>query len=218
VKRFFVSYPKSGRTWVRYIFLRLELEEAVRFHHDQFGFKDRAKPPLDFELEPRLARYARVERLVYFERDPRDVMLSLYGQITGRYRDKFGYTGGISAFLRDPYFGAESLRRFRDMWGEMCRRLGFQTESYEACHADTAGTVRRMLDYYGLAASDAALAQAVTAARIESMREAELAGAVDRGWLRPKGGWTKVGRGEVGGYRAALSAADIEYLNRVFDL
>ena len=38
MQRQFVSYPKSGRTWIRYILTQLGLDPHIQFHHDRFEF------------------------------------------------------------------------------------------------------------------------------------------------------------------------------------
>ena len=83
-------------------------EEPIpgEFHHDGFEFNDGAKPPHDFNQANRLSTYAKIDRLVYLERDPRDVMVSLYFQVTKRFKDFFRYEEDISTFIRDDYFGA----------------------------------------------------------------------------------------------------------------
>lgn len=216
--RHFVSYPKSGRTWIRYIFAQLGVEQLVTFHHDGFEFNDGAKPPHDFDLTGRLARYSHVDRLVFLDRDPRDVMVSLYSQITGRFRDLFAYNGNPSDFLRDDYFGATNLKRFREMWKQITGSHGFLVVSYEACHTDTEQTVHKILDYYDLAVAPQRVSYAVRNATFQRMREVEQASMFPHAWLRPRNGSLKVRRGRVGGFRDALCAEDVAYLNGVFNL
>lgn len=213
-----VSYPKSGRSWVRFILVELGLGHEVRFQHDGFEFNNGERPPHDFDLDARLARYARLKRVVYLERDPRDIMVSLYHQVTGRFRDFFGYQGDLSNFIRDPYFGAENLRRFRANWDTLVERLHLHRISYEACHRDMFSVMRGLIDYYGFDVDDDRLAAAVAAGQFENMREVERSGTFPEPWLRPRNEAPKVRRGEVGSYRDVLGPADIDYLNRVFAL
>ncbi|WP_169980194.1 sulfotransferase domain-containing protein [Tautonia rosea] len=216
MNRQFVSYPKSGRTWIRFLLTQLDLDPQIVFHHDRFEFNDGARPPHDFDLERRLRDYAQVDRLVYLERDPRDTIVSLYHQVTGRFRDFFAYEGTLSDFVRDDYFGAETLHRFRVMWAELADRLGVLRVSYEQCHEDLEGTVRRILDYYGFEVSPDRLAKAVQLADFDSMKRLEQSGTFAQPWLRPRNGAPKVRRGTVGGFRDALGPDDIAYLNTIF--
>ncbi len=214
--RQFVSFPKSGRTWIRYMLGQLGLDTAVQFHHDQFEFNDGAKPPHNFDLPSRLVHYRTIDRVVYLERDPRDVMVSLYWQVTGRFRTFFNYEGSISEFIRDDYFGAHNLHRFRLMWAEIVRELGFLAVSYEACHADSVATLERILAYYELDATRPAVVAAADSATFDKMKAVEQSNSFPEPWLAPKNGFPKVREGKVGGHRHALSQEDIVYLDSVF--
>jgi Sulfotransferase domain len=145
MERHFISYPKSGRSWIRYILAQLGRESLIQFHHDGFEFNDGSKPALDFSADARLGRYAGDVRLVYLQRDPRDILVSLFYQVTGRFRDYFGYTGSISDFIRDEYFGASNLQRFREMWQEIAAQRNLLVVSYEGCHADMLGSMCQIL-------------------------------------------------------------------------
>lgn len=218
MQRHFISYPKSGRSWIRYVLYNLGMSKEVVFHHDRFEFNDGSRPPHDFDLVWRRNLYGKVDRIVFMTRDPRDVMVSLYFQITGRFADMYGYTGTLSEFLRDDYFGAEALKRFREIWIELSKDENLLTISYEACHEDLRSVVERILHFYGFRIESASLAEAIEAADIEKMREVEQAGTFEEPWLRPRIGAHKVRLGKTGGYRDVLGESDIAYLNHVFEL
>lgn len=210
-----ISYPKSGRTWLRYILTQLDLVRYVEFHHDGFEFSDPRMEPHNFDRPARLRRYAE-QRIVYLERDPRDVMVSLYFQITGRMRDIYDYQGTISAFLRDEYFGAGTLKQFREMWAELAPALCCLKVTYEECHRDMTLVTQRILGFYGFEIPRARLSEVITAAQFERMRLVEQTRKVTDPWLRPRNEAPKLRRGKVGGFREELSEADIAYLDSVF--
>jgi hypothetical protein len=216
--RMFVSFPKSGRSWLRYGLHRLGVADRIVFHHDGFEYNDGTRPPLDFDYAKRLARYSGGSIIVYMHRDPRDVIVSLYHQVTGRFADFFNYHASLSDFIRDPYFGAASLQIFRMQWLDVCKRGLALAVSYEECHADFPGTLARIVEHYGFEASPAAIRQASAAATIENMRSIERAGDFEAPWLRLRNGAPKVRRGRVGGFVDVLADEDIAYLNRVFRL
>ncbi|SHF57832.1 Methyltransferase domain-containing protein [Desulfacinum infernum DSM 9756] len=218
LSRHFVSYPKSGRTWVRYILNQLKVDNQIVFHHDGFEFNDGSCPPHDFDVEKRIRRYACVDCLVYLERDPRDIMVSLYAQISGRFKEFFNYTGSISDFIRDPYFGAQNLERYRNIWNHMVERFGFLKITYEECHQDMQSVIARVLDYYGFSVPGNAISEAVENAEFAKMKRLEQSKVFPHPWLKPRNNAPKVRKGKIGGFREELSQEDIQYLNQIFSL
>ncbi|MBN1883068.1 MAG: sulfotransferase domain-containing protein [Deltaproteobacteria bacterium] len=197
---------------------QLDHDKGIRFHHDSFEFNDGTKPPHDFDIKRRLKEYSKVRKLVYLERDPRDVMVSLYYQVTGRFKDFFHYEEDISSFIRDEYFGAGNLMRFRDIWATLCDRFDFLTVFYEDCHEDMETVIRKILTYYDFEIDPDALGKAIMDARFENMKKVEESESFEHPWLRPRNQSPKVRRGKIGGYTDELSADDIAYLNDIFGL
>ena len=216
MRREFVSYPKSGRSWLRFILAQLGHADSMKFHHDGFEFNSAAKPPHDFDLSARLHRYGRVDKLVYLERDPRDVMVSLFFQVTGRFQDFFRFQGTLGDFLRDSYFGAHNLKRFREVWAELSHQRSFLVISYEACHADPRALVQRLLDYYELVSPANDLEKAVVSSQFDKMQALEQSGQFPQPWLQLRNQSAKVRRGKIGGYRDYLDSDSLSYLNDLF--
>lgn len=216
MRREFISFPKSGRSWLRFALHRLGVADRIAFHHDGFEYNNGIKPPLDFDFAARRARYGDGRPIVYLSREPRDVMVSLYHQVTGRFADFFEYAGSISEFIRDPYFGAANLAAFQAQWSTLCAEGVALPITYEACHADFRAVLGRVLAHYGLVLPPSALDEVVKTASFAEMRQLETSGSFSEPWLRPRNGAPKVRKGEVGGYAAALSAEDLTYLDEVF--
>lgn len=213
-----VSYPKSGRTWLRYMLTVMGYGDVLAFHHDGFEFNDGARPAHNYCLASRLKRYRTETRLIYLDRDPRDVIVSLYHQVSGRFRDFFDYRGDISAFIRDDYFGAEVLKGYRSMWGELLKQRPYLHLTYEDLHADTKTTLERVLTYLGKELDQARIADAIRRGHAEEMRKLELSGEFPEPWLKLRHGSPKVRRGLVGAFRNELSIEDIHFLNSTFGI
>lgn len=212
-----ISYPKSGRSWLRFMLQSAGVGEAVNFQHDGFEFNDPARPAHSFDVGARLQRYPVGRKIIYLERDPRDVMVSLYHQITGRFADFFDYDGTIGEFIRDDYFGAHVLKKYRAMWTEVLKKRDFLHLTYEGLHHDAAGALRSVVTYLDLRVDEAHIIEAVEAASFDNMKDLERRGAHDEPWLRLRNGASKVREGKVGSHKQ-LSGEDIAFLNSIFGL
>lgn len=216
MNRQFVSYPKSGRSWIRYVLHLLGLQERIHFHHDGCEFSDPTRPPLALDWPARLASRGNGGRVVYLRREPRDVMVSLFFQIKGRMSDVFDFEGDVSAFIRDEYFGAANLYEFDRQWRQLCERGLALCVTYESCHQNLEGVMREILAWYQLDVTDAALRAACAAASFDRMRAVELSGDFAEPWLRPRNGAVKTRRGVTCGYSDYLSVTDSAFLDRIF--
>lgn len=216
MRREFVSYPKSGRSWIRYLLTQLDHVNFVRFHHDGFEFNSSTRPPHDFDVAARFRRYEQVDKLVYLERDPRDVIVSLFFQVTGRFQDFFDFRGTLADFIRDSYFGAQNLKRFREMWTELSIQQSFLVISYEACHTDPKAVLQRLLDYYELVSPSDEVEKAIVSSQFGKMKALEQSGNFPQPWLQLRNESAKVRRGEVGGFRDYLDPESLSYLNDLF--
>lgn len=218
MQRQFISFPKSGRTWIRYILAQLGVEQDILFHHDDFEFNDGSLPAHNFDVDSRRKKYAQVDRIVYLQRDPRDVIVSLYHQVTGRFRDFFNYNDSLPRFIRHDYFGAHVLKRFRRMWEELSRMPNVLVVHYEDCQQDMPAQIKRILQFYGYPVDQARIEAAVANATLEKMRKVEKNREFPQPWLQPRNDSLKVRRGKVGGFRDELEPRDIAWLNALFDL
>lgn len=214
----FISYPKSGRSWIRFILSSLGLEKSIVFQHDTFEFNNGDKPPHNFSISSRLAKYPENVKIVYLKRDPRDIILSLYFQVTGRFKDLLHYTGELSEFVRDPYFGAMVLQKFTTLWEQMQKHRDILTVSYEDMHSDPEEVIQKILGYYRIHKNPTAIRKAIEGASFNKMQRLEQSGAFPHPWLKTRNGFPKVRKGKLNGFREMFDQTDIDYLNAVFQL
>jgi hypothetical protein len=217
-----VSYPKSGRTWLRAILARyLELAHGITADIDPEGIPEPYRA-IVLGLPPPLGRVA-FSHSVYqmadprrpvavLLRDPRDTLVSDYHwrhRAAGRHSRL-----SISEFLRSRW-GVWRLVRFHNT---MARYWEGRTDllhlSYEALHEDTAAETRKLLLFLGLSVDPEALSAAVSFARFEKMQARER--NTPRNAEKDVDS-LKVRKGKVGGYREELGDEDIAYVERYLD-
>lgn len=231
-----VSYPKCGRTWLVLLIAKsLEGHYGIRRsnplrlrdyhswlrgipymhpHHD--GGPEFLLPE---EIERDKSAY-RSSRVIFMVRDPRDVFVSSYFQKTKRNYD---YEGSLADYLQERRGGIESIVMFYNIWAQN-RDVprDFLLVRYEDLHADTAGQLRRVLEFIGIPdVSDPVIRDAVAFCTFDNMRSLEAGNALGTSALSARDASDeetfKTRRGRIGGYVDYLDAASMERLNTYID-
>ncbi len=236
-----VSYPKSGRTWLRVLLGRaLSLQAglgldalldtpavttaagALRtdFDHDGTNLRE----PVGYTALSEDKRAYRDKKVVFLARDVRDVLVSSYYEATRRSlvfeRHPCWFGGTMAELVRSPVFGARKVAAFYEIWSRS-RSVpqDFLLIRYEHLHVAPEEALASVLRFIGAGAVEQQhLAAAVGYASFESMRELERTNAFGDPRLRPGDvsdtDSYKVRRGAVGGYVDYLSDADVAYVDR----
>jgi hypothetical protein len=236
VSTYVVSWPKTGRTWLRVLLGRALLEasgaserdvldtyalsrragcDTVMFTHGgPFHLFDAGH----YENLRFNDRRFRGKNVVFLTRDIRDTLVSSYFQEskrTGVFR------GELDEFVRNPELGARKIVGFYNLWFENRHRpRAFLPITYEALHATPSGELARLLEFIGLRElDDAVLERAVEYANFGNMRRLETSRAFSDSMLLPArpddGESRKVRRGKVGGYVDYLDETTLEYIEQV---
>jgi hypothetical protein len=231
-----VSIPKSGRTWLRVLLqsyfcavagreFALDDREAdsigmprILYTHDLWEhlalsrFKDRVRGKF---LIPN--RESRGKRIVLLARDPRDVIVSLFFQLTRRDRR---YHGTLSDMIRDTKFGIALIVEIMNTWMvEWGGRSHVNFVRYEDFRQDAEQTFRDVLAFLGCNSIDAsAVAHSLELASFENMQAMEKNGRFGAGILSPgdvKDPQSfKVREGIVGGHKIYLDRDDLLFCER----
>jgi hypothetical protein len=213
-----VSFPKSGRTWLHVMLARLAHGAHAPFVLDVpgvlFTHDDADKPAQPLRAD--FARYAE-RKVVLLVRDPRDVLVSYFAHRTRRDRT---YAGTLSAFVREPGYGAERIVAvLAAWWAHRAVPRGFLLVRYEDLHADPRKELERLARFLGLPHGDAELEEAVAFGSFDRMVAMERAGAIDDKRLRAADPADqdsyKVRRGEVGRWVNVLTRADAGWVSAV---
>lgn len=222
-----LSYPKSGRTWLRAM-LGTALERHLSLSNwDPIELESLTPTPghprirVSHDGSPHLTTSAWVERLKlrYFRRkvillvrDPRDVVVSMYFQRV--HREKI-FQGGMTAFIRQPVGGIDCIVQYLNAW-ERCRSIPSELliMKYSELMRTPAEGLTQALNFLGYFPDPCVVQQAVEVCAFDQMKRLESEGKL--GGYRFSSGQDeaahKVRRGVVGGYRDYVEAADLRYL------
>ncbi|WP_420392436.1 sulfotransferase domain-containing protein [Acuticoccus sp.] len=216
-----VSYPKSGRTWLRAMLAGLGVD--ARFTH--FGDAPGAGA---WGLHARHVRAPVVDepRIVFLHRDPRDVVVSFYHHLHKRRRPslarqvRWRVSGTrpppeLGRFVRSPRFGLEKVIAYNLATAQ----LAALPVAYEAMSERTADTLAEVAGHFGAHPAPQEVARVVAEHEFAVMQARERAGVAGESWLRAKEPGDpssyKVRRGKVGGWRDELDAATQDWADEV---
>jgi hypothetical protein len=237
-----VSYPKSGRTWLR-VMLTKYMQKSEHLSIDSLdAWKvSRMSKRVDlFEFTHEQAEHKLMIRadelcfdedrfqqrkVLFLHRDPRDTAVSMYFHLSKREKiaKNTFYTGTLHQLLRDKLFGLEKVVAFNQMWlanGGRCK--DFMAISYEELRENPVENLARILAFLGDASPDKeVIREVVDAASFERMQKEEQEGRYDHESLalRKQGDADalKVRRGIVGGYKDYFSEEDLRYADQVIE-
>lgn len=195
---FLVSYPKSGRTWLRYL-LSCYFAESARLGFepdltstfrilpnfdrdpvrgiDAFAGRssDAALPFILVSHLPYRERLFLDRPVLFLVRDPRDVIVSAYFHAT---RHKKSFSGDMAAFLDEPKYGMAALTGYLNGWAAGLVGRPHHLISYEHMLAEPTVAVAGILSFLGMEPQPDLVARAVAAARFDRMRDKERDGGI----------------------------------------
>ncbi len=233
-----ISVPNSGRTWIRtflaaYFCRRYGYAFALdpdQYHddriprviytHDLYEHQTKSRPwdrvRGKYLVPPAALRHARLLLLV---RDPRDVFVSHYMELTRRTHETADSLKkqSVSEMLRDPVFGIGVMIATMNHWmTEFEGRVDCTLLRYEDLQADPAKEFARVLAGVGEQTPDRPVFDAALQfSQFGNMKKMEASRQYDRQLLQPGDVSDpesyKVRRGKVGGFTEHFTAADAEY-------
>lgn len=232
---YILSYPKSGRTWLRallgkalcdhYLLPEDELIDTyhltheaglpgTRFSHD----RTHLLVGLPYQWLPRHKRAYRNRQVLLLLRDPRDLIVSCYFQATKRIKV---FRGTISDFIRSPRYGIEKYVRWANVWyAERNIPRAFLMLTYEDLHRAPHRSLRLTLDFLeARSVTDETVHAAVEYANFQNLKKLEKSDRFQSDVLRPSDSADpesfKVRKGQVGGYTEYLNESDVDYIDGV---
>jgi Sulfotransferase domain len=227
---FLASYPKSGRTWFRFIlsnyFAKRAKHQSDVTLHSMFKIipnfaldKERGVGALDGNVAQAglplvlvthhryQKRYFGAKPVIFLMRDPRDVLISSYFHAT---KHKHRFEGSIRSFLFDPEQGLPDFVNYLNDWANNLGDVPHVLLTYEKLQDDAASETARVLKFLNVEIDEELLREAVAASRFEAMRDLEkVEGIPDHDYDRNDRDSMRMRRGKSGGYLDYLSNDDI---------
>ena len=222
-----VSFPKSGRTWVRFALAHAGAH-PVRDHAG--SGTDRRKIGKPFRgIPPHLSE----SPILFLHRDPIDTAVSLFFHITHKdlrlWSPRYFRTflplffkrrlppREINAFVKSRVFGVERICEFNQAWiNHLADREDSLILTYESIRESPENRFRQIFEY--MSADLDKLPSALEASSFDAMKQVEKSGS-HRTMLKQKYASdplsAKVRRGKVGGYVDYLDAQTIEHCKTV---
>jgi hypothetical protein len=219
-----VSYPRSGRSWVKFMCLHVKLalglrnyENLVMFKHDGTRIDRQQKYLADKK------RLYRGRDVILLARDPRDVVVSGWFLVSGRMQQKKYNANSdwtMSKWIRGDR-GLPFCISWMNDWAEQVHvphKFGIAT--YESFLKDPAKELKELLSWFGLEVDEGHCRRAAEIFTFANMQ------AHDKKCLIPdlerqlKTSFKKKGKarlavreGQAGGYKQHLSKDDIAWMD-----
>ncbi|MDO0978133.1 sulfotransferase domain-containing protein [Mycolicibacterium frederiksbergense] len=226
------SYPKSGRTWVRfllsnYIQLSLGNNIPVNFQTVYSTVPNRETPahgrgisnsqniPYDLRIAMdhqsfELNEFAG-QKIVLLVRDPRDILVSHWHHAMNHYSNNRHVS--MSSFIRDENTGIHSLLRYMKSWRVAIHSNEVLPITYEKLHRDTCASLSTMLSHFEIADHEVNRRTAISQSTFEKMQRSERRSGI-RGiaYDYHNVNARRVRAGIVGGYRVAMDPSMQAYV------
>ena len=239
---FIISFPKSGRTWLRLLLgklfalhFKLEITEKldllsfeklssicpdiplIHFSHD-----DNPHRKIPDELSTDKTMYKN-KKVIFLVRDIRDIVVSLYFEKTKRehmyYSGSRKYEGDLSSYIRCEVGSLNTIIRYYNIWAENINvPAAFLIVRYEDMQTNIKKELQIMLEFLELSKiPDKVLDEAIMYACFDNMRQLEKNNNFNNYRLQPGDKNDpesyKTRRGKVGGFVDYLTEVDIDYIN-----
>ena len=227
---FLVSFPKTGRTWLNYMLKQMvkqsnhplkNNENFICNEHDSSEIiienGTRNNPHDVFKFTSR-NRYRR-GKVLFLVRDPRDVVVSHFHQVTKRAKNPFVFNS-ISDFVKDDILGFKRIIQYYNLWFfQKDIPKDFLLIKYEDLLNQGVDTLSEINKFFNINITKDKIEKIYSESSANKMRKKEkenkLEGFTDFGKDRDK---LKVRNAKSGGFINELSEDDILFCNKEMKL
>jgi hypothetical protein len=233
---YFISFPKSGRTWVRFVLGRA-IQRRFRLSEDRklvlvpklyrraTGLKIKISHDSGARLDAGYSgtdksRYAG-KRVFFLTRDIRDTLVSYYHHRLDRNRE---IQMTVSEYVRSDIYGARKIALFYKAWHDNQHLPStFLRVRYEDLRQEPLRGMRLIADFLLLGYIEDGILRTACGegdfAKMQALERKNEIVILQRGGDASKlpENATRVRKGKVGGYHEELSEEDITFIDRVVD-
>lgn len=233
---YIVSYPKTGRTWLRLLIGKVYCEKYNLSDKDAIHLKEisRQYGPIPIMLthdnsswNKKLLKFYQMPtnknkfigaKVIFLIRDVRDTLVSCYFQASKRDNN---FKGSLSDFIKSESFGIIKILTFYNIWYENRKKpKDFLLLRYEDIHKNPHNTLIKTLNFIGLKnVKKEIIDKAVNFANFNNMQKMERENFFNTDILKPTDitdkETYKVRRGIIGDHISYLNDKDFEYIERV---
>ncbi|NQY99245.1 MAG: sulfotransferase domain-containing protein [Bdellovibrionales bacterium] len=198
-KTYIVSYPKSGRSWLRFLLTHYFCEtygveydpnkdivdlskelgsvDHMAFVHNGTAPEPYSKITLSAQEMKNSKEIFADKKVLFLVRDPRDVAISLYYHLTER---KSIFTGSLEEFVFSEMYGLPKIVQFMNTWLEQKSvPKDFMLFRYEDMKINTAGEFAKMCDFLGLDKKWDQIHDSSEHSQFDKMKNMERSGALN---------------------------------------
>tara|TARA_B100000902_G_C27305725_1_gene915349 strand:+ start:983 stop:1741 length:759 start_codon:yes stop_codon:yes gene_type:complete len=218
---FLVSFPKTGRTWLKHMLIKIQERSSTNIKifdtHDMSEIiienGMRQDPYYLFKFTNRF--YYRRSKVLFLVRDPRDVIVSHFYQVTKRAKDPFIFSS-ISEFVQNDILGFRRILHFYNLWFKSKKiPRSFYLLKYEDLLNDGIDKLYDICDFLGIETTRDIVMEVYNESSADKMRNQEINNQLDGfKYFGKERNQLKVRNAIIGGYLKELSKNDIQYCNK----
>jgi alcohol sulfotransferase len=228
-RRLVCGYPKTGRTWLRFMManalaeehglgIDIDLNNVYSVVPNEETGAINGQPTFAYggsvpKIEMSHRRYQEGEatgsRLVFMTRDPRDIMVShwLHDSLQVKIFD-----GSLREYVRDPGRGISAFLGHLESWAPHLEHN--QIVAYEEMCRSPREVVTKIFQTLGVTISDGSVEHAVSQGEIGRMRQIEIdSGIAGHDYDRSNPEARRIRAGKIGGFIQYLEEADLSFID-----
>jgi len=220
---YMVAFHKAGRTWMKVLLAKMV--ELLGFDTKRVEFLQHSHSAYDPALnKSRTSENLSTDKsglqIILLFRDPRDIVVSYYFELTKRI---VKFKGTLSEFIRDNTYGISSIVDYYNNWYENRSNVKkFTILRYEDLRKDTKKELKNLLSFLNMEKQVSAeiFQSAIKYSSFSNMRKMESSGKnilndnsldINKRGDRSDGESFKTRKGKVGGYIEYFNDEDMKY-------